>query len=802
MAFLRFSISGAYYTLFLHPHVESNLDRVVQDMSQYPHAHTWSFVAPLREDSSPRWLSAVTSKLPASGALPVHKLVSVIQAGLTTVPPPDILRTEADRVDVDIPDATMIADEDTQSIHTESSAATCVDSPSPKRRRTIDWLVLQRHFKAMVIAGCRPGYISTCSTTAISVSIPAVFMLEVAHPRVLLTWDKKLREPNQHVTVVVSHPAGAYPPLGRDGSCITNESPRFRVGLTPAYKPSMDDQDGAQHDDIELPRGEDYPNLQRFDMAHILEDLLNGDFLSILRLRIQYRLSWAGAEVLHFQLASLPLGSNPFVLGILESLRPHIQRAESEEVCTMRLYTGLPLEPSCVETALDQPELNLPLVAFAYILRRLMLTGRFCLICHKLANRGTEPYQQHMCDPALCSKAPRRAVYEICANPEKVDLLVSLTYIAANALGLDPRPTGLGLRVPTVSASTGIYTMADYDQLPRVEMCTTVRDLIACLPSVGVMKTFLESTSSASASPDGFRLPEMDRSIPAAAWTILRWCFASCRMRIDALHRPEEMVQNVGSEWRQFRISLGIPEAEHRFHEEVQLAQSADYTGRARLYPWLYAFHGSPLDSWHSILRYGLWYKSIRHGRRYGNGIYLAKDPTIAERYAEYASPACQWPNSACVIEQCMTLAEVVNQPARFVYDYATHGGGVAPTHVARNIFVVGATEWVLCRYLFVKSKPLQGNLDVLSDPASAHWQPVATSEYVRIDPLHPLVRFGKVVAIPDYMRRLVVAVRTLRAAYKEGAYDEVDTAILSLVGWGWGDDVGEAELMRKLSLS
>ena len=55
--------------------------------------------------------------------------------------------------------------------------------------------------------------------------------------------------------------------------------------------------------------------------------------------------------------------------------------------------------------------------------------------------------------------------YEICANPEKVDLLVSLTYIAANALGLDPRPTGLGLRVPTVSASTGMYTTADYDQL-------------------------------------------------------------------------------------------------------------------------------------------------------------------------------------------------------------------------------------------------------------------------------------------------------------------------------------------------
>ena len=148
MACLRFSISGAYYTLFLHPHVESNLYRVAQDMSQYPHAHTWSFVASLREDSSPRWLSAVTSKLPVSGALPVQKLLSVIQAGLMTVPPPDILRTEADRVDDDIPDGT-IADEDTQSVHTESSAATCVNSPFLKRRRTIDWLVLQRYAPAV-----------------------------------------------------------------------------------------------------------------------------------------------------------------------------------------------------------------------------------------------------------------------------------------------------------------------------------------------------------------------------------------------------------------------------------------------------------------------------------------------------------------------------------------------------------------------------------------------------------------------------------------------------------------------------
>ena len=67
------------------------------------------------------------------------------------------------------------------------------------------------------------------------------------------------------------------------------------------------------------------------------------------------------------------------------------------------------------------------------------------------------------------------------------------------------------------------------------------------------MKAHLERTPTEPEEHDcdhdsrrRFRLPDMDRSIPAAAWTVLRWCVASCRMRIDALHRPEEMVQNVG----------------------------------------------------------------------------------------------------------------------------------------------------------------------------------------------------------------------------------------------------------------
>ena len=75
-------------------------------------------------------------------------------------------------------------------------------------------------------------------------------------------------------------------------------------------------------------------------------------------------------------------------------------------------------------------------------------------------------------------------------------------------------------------------------------------------------------------------------------------------------------------------------------------------------------------------------------------GIYLAKEASISASFANYASQAFQWPNSAYAIQQCMTLAEVVNQPSQFVYEFGTHGGNYST--VARSTLVVGATEWVI----------------------------------------------------------------------------------------------------------
>ncbi len=217
-------------------------------------------------------------------------------------------------------------------------------------------------------------------------SLPVVSLLGSLPTRSLLAWDRKLFSERHHITVLVTSVDGMYPLLKLDESRRMSEPPRFRVGVTARYKPS-----GTVSGDstTNFTAFDDYTNLQPFDMTAVLEDLLNGDFMSILQLRIKYQLSWAGAELLHFQLGQLlPSATPPFVASILESLYAvsgnpvgstilnnfwqHIAYAEQEEACIMAPYQT-PLDLSAVQNILHQQDINLPLVAFIYVFRRLLV---------------------------------------------------------------------------------------------------------------------------------------------------------------------------------------------------------------------------------------------------------------------------------------------------------------------------------------------------------------------------------------------------------------------------------------------
>lgn len=111
--------------------------------------------------------------------------------------------------------------------------------------------------------------------------------------------------------------------------------------------------------------------------------------------------------------------------------------------------------------------------------------------------------------------------------------------------------------------------------------------------------------------------------------------------------------QFLDPDWRQFRFTVGAPDAEAKYKSATLDAQRTNENAkkypslfvcsffsyfRARSYFTIQGFHGSGLKNWHSvsfvtsspallfsfslrkIIRHGLWYKTVTNGRAYGDG--------------------------------------------------------------------------------------------------------------------------------------------------------------------------------------
>lgn len=276
-----------------------------------------------------------------------------------------------------------------------------------------------------------------------------------------------------------------------------------------------------------------------------------------------------------------------------------------------------------------------------------------------------------------------------------MDLLVSLTYCAASDNGLKDFPVNMNLQVPAQEVSHGLV---DFDPLPDayvsealvramggsetytsnvLQKCRVIMNLLDSLPAVLDMKKHLEKKVKAGQAKPS--LKDIDLPILPAAWLLLRWCVASCTAHLEELTSPEDRLINVSNRWRQYRFTVGAPDAEAKFHAAQQEASNQD--PNARSYPSLYAFHGSATKNWHSIIRHGLWFKDIVNGRAYGHGVYFAKDGNISMLSYSRASGAV-WRKSSIQVSSCAALAELVNLPSQFV--------STSP------YFVVAQTQWIM----------------------------------------------------------------------------------------------------------
>ncbi|KAG9954712.1 hypothetical protein KCU85_g290, partial [Aureobasidium melanogenum] len=223
----------------------------------------------------------------------------------------------------------------------------------------------------------------------------------------------------------------------------------------------------------------------------------------------------------------------------------------------------------------------------------------------------------------------------------------------------------------------------NFDDLQDAEKRGAVQNLLALLPSVRKMKTYLLEQST----PDLSRWVD---TISPAALAILRWTLASnrsCIVEVDHHQAVHGM-----SSYVQFRFAMGAPDKEARFTKAVK--KTADRLKSK--YPTFYAWHGSMLQNWHSIIREGLHFNETLNGRAYGNGVYHSPHYNTSLGYSGM-HPTYQgsvpgpymWPNSDLQISGAIALNEIVNAPEEFV-SKTPH-------------YVISQLDWIQTRYLFVK---------------------------------------------------------------------------------------------------
>ena len=210
----------------------------------------------------------------------------------------------------------------------------------------------------------------------------------------------------------------------------------------------------------------------------------------------------------------------------------------------------------------------------------------------------------------------------------------------------------------------------------KMKMISTI---LSTLPSVKEMYLFLEAGGKEKL------LSTWTEVISPSALDLLRWVVASNRSLIKQDNQDtSHQVTGMGG-YVQFRLVQGAADKEQRF---ITAVNSVSLPNDPQ-HPTLFAWHGSPVSNWHNILRVGLHFKNLLHGRAFGNGVYMSKDLGVSMNYAYPGKGTSAWPQSRLKISAMVSLNEVVNSVGDFVSRY--------PHYVVRHL------DWIQTRYLFVQ---------------------------------------------------------------------------------------------------
>ncbi|XP_040198970.1 protein mono-ADP-ribosyltransferase PARP6 isoform X2 [Rana temporaria] len=340
-----------------------------------------------------------------------------------------------------------------------------------------------------------------------------------------------------------------------------------------------------------------------------------------------------------------------------------------------------------------------------YAEQRLPTLNEYCVVCdeqHVFQNAS-------MLKPAVCTRelcvfsfytlgVMSGAAEEVATGAEVVGLLVAMCRAALES----PRKSIIFEPYPSVVDPNDPKTLAfnpkkkNYERLQKaLDSVMSIREMTQVNLRVG---SYLEIKK------------QMDRLDPLAH-PLLQWIISSNRSHIVKLPLSRLKFMHTS---HQFLLLSSPPAKEARFRTAK------------KLYGSTFAFHGSHIENWHSILRNGLvnasYTKLQLHGAAYGKGIYLSPISSISFGYSGMGKGQHRMPSKDELVQRynrmntipqtrclqsrflqsrnlnCIALCEVITSK-----DLQKHG----------NIWVCPVSDHVCTRFFFVYEDGQVGDANI-----------------------------------------------------------------------------------------
>ncbi|XP_078531178.1 protein mono-ADP-ribosyltransferase PARP8 [Lissotriton helveticus] len=342
--------------------------------------------------------------------------------------------------------------------------------------------------------------------------------------------------------------------------------------------------------------------------------------------------------------------------------------------------------------------------------QRIPVLNEYCVVCDEPHVFQNGPMlRPTVCERELCVFAfqtlgvMNEAADEIATGAQVVDLLVSMCRSALDS----PRKVVIFEPYPSVVDPNDSQTLAFNPRKKNYERVMKALDSITSIREM-TQAPYLEIKK------------QMDKQDPLAH-PLLQWVISSNRSHIVKLtvNRQLKFMHTP----HQFLLLSSPP------------AKESNFRAAKKLFGSTFAFHGSHIENWHSILRNGLVVASNTrlqlHGAMYGNGIYLSPLSSISfgysgmnkkhQKVSPKDDPASNSKGGNTVQSQkkgqqsqflqsrnlkCIALCEVITSP-----DLHKHG----------DIWVVPNTDHVCTRFFFVYEDGQVGDTSINTQDQSIH---------------------------------------------------------------------------------